>query len=117
VCFRYFNAGADNWVTRKDHNPETHLIPLVLMTALGKREYVSIFGTDYPARRNLYSGLYSRHRLGRCSYIGSEISVAGWRRSDFNLENGNGFSVKQVIDTAKTITGRILRWWRAIADR
>jgi len=46
--FRYFNAGADRGLLGEDHNPETHLIPLVLMTALGKREYVSIFGTDYP---------------------------------------------------------------------
>ncbi len=63
VRFRYFNAaGADpEGNLGEDHNPETHLIPLVLQTALGKRESISIFGTDYPTdRRYLRSRLHSR---------------------------------------------------------
>jgi len=87
------------------------------MTALGKREYVSIFGTDTRRQTELVFGIIFTSQTCRCSYIGSEILLQGGDAAIFNLGNGNGFSVKQVIDTAKTITGGILRWWRAIADR
>lgn len=109
VRFRYFNAaGADpSGLLGEDHNPETHLIPLVLQTALGKRESVSIFGTDYDTpdgtciRDYIHvSDLADAHVLG-LEYLFKESPSAV-----FNLGNGNGFSVKEVIDSAKRITGK-----------
>ncbi|HEY9778761.1 MAG TPA: UDP-glucose 4-epimerase GalE, partial [Leptolyngbyaceae cyanobacterium] len=109
VCFRYFNAaGADpTGLLGEDHNPETHLIPLVLMAAMGKRESVSIFGTDYPTPDGTCIRDYIHVTdLADAHILGVEYLLQGGDSTFFNLGNGNGFSVKQVIDTAKTVTGR-----------
>ena len=112
VCFRYFNAaGADpTGLLGEDHNPETHLIPLVLMAAMGKRESVSIFGTDYPTPDGTCIRDYIHVTdLADAHILGAEYLLQGGDSSFFNLGNGNGFSVKQVIDTAKTVTGRDIK--------
>lgn len=109
VCFRYFNAaGADpTGILGEDHNPETHLIPLVLMAALGKRESVSIFGTDYPTPDGTCIRDYIHvSDLADAHVLGLEYLLQGGDTAVFNLGNGNGFSVREVIDTAKTVTGR-----------
>lgn len=109
VCFRYFNAaGADpSGLLGEDHNPETHLIPLVLMAALGKRESVSIFGTDYPTPDGTCIRDYIHVTdLADAHILGVEYLLKGGDSTVFNLGNGNGFSVKQVIDTAKKISGK-----------
>lgn len=109
VCFRYFNAaGADpNGLLGEDHNPETHLIPLVLQTALGQRESVSIYGTDYPTADGTCIRDYIHVTdLADAHILGLEYLIQGGDTTVFNLGNGNGFSVKQVIDTAKTVTGK-----------
>ncbi|MEB3210981.1 MAG: UDP-glucose 4-epimerase GalE [Leptolyngbyaceae bacterium] len=109
VCFRYFNAaGADpDGKTGEDHDPETHLIPLVLQAAMGIRKSISIFGTDYPTpdgtcvRDYIHvSDLADAHVLG-LSYL-----LEGGDSNVFNLGNGNGFSVREVIETARQVTGR-----------
>lgn len=109
VIFRYFNAaGADpDGLLGEDHNPETHLIPLVLLTALGQRESINVFGTDYPTpdgsciRDYIHvSDLADAHVLGIKYLLNSGDSQI------FNLGNGNGFSVKEVIETARTVTGQ-----------
>lgn len=108
VCFRYFNAaGADpNGRLGEDHNPETHLIPLVLLTALGKRESVSIFGTDYPTPDGTCIRDYIHVTdLAQAHVLGLEYLMKGGETAVFNLGNGNGFSVKEVIETARQITG------------
>ncbi len=109
VCFRYFNAaGADpEGRLGEDHNPETHLIPLVLMAALGKRPSVSIFGLDYPTPDGTCIRDYIHvSDLATAHVLGLNYLLKGGDSDVFNLGNGNGFSVKQVIDTARQVTGR-----------
>ena len=109
VRFRYFNAaGADpEGRLGEDHNPETHIIPLVLLTALGKRESVSIFGTDYPTPDGTCIRDYIHVTdLAQAHVLGLEYLLKGGETTVFNLGNGNGFSVKEVIETARQVTGR-----------
>jgi UDP-glucose 4-epimerase len=112
VRFRYFNAaGADpTGILGEDHNPETHLIPLVLQTALGKRESVSIFGTDYPTPDGTCIRDYIHvSDLADAHVLGLEYLLRGQDSAVFNLGNGNGFSVREVIDTAIKITGKQIK--------
>ncbi|MGB3311961.1 MAG: UDP-glucose 4-epimerase GalE [Nodosilinea sp.] len=111
VRFRYFNAaGADpNGLLGEDHNPETHLIPLVLQTALGKRESISVFGTDYPTP----DGTCVRDYIHVCDLadahiLGLEYLLKGGESNVFNLGNGSGFSVREVIDAAARVTGKTI---------
>lgn len=109
VCFRYFNAaGADpTGLLGEDHAPETHIIPLVLMTALGQQESVSILGTDYPTPDGTCIRDYIHvSDLAIAHVLGLEYLLQGGDSEIFNLGNGNGFSVRQVIETAKEVTGR-----------
>jgi UDP-glucose 4-epimerase len=107
VALRYFNACGASENCGEDHNPETHLIPLVLFAAQGRRESISIFGDDYPtpdgtALRDYIhiSDLSQAHVLAL-----KHLGIGG--NSEFiNLGNGQGFSVKEVIETAKKITGK-----------
>jgi UDP-glucose 4-epimerase len=108
VSLRYFNAcGAhESGEIGEDHNPETHLIPLILQVPLGKRPHISVFGEDYPTpdgtciRDYLHvSDLADAHLLAvKHLRVGGDSSV-------YNLGNGKGFSVKEVIDTARKVTG------------
>lgn len=112
VRFRYFNAaGADpNGNLGEDHNPETHLIPLVLQTALGKRESISIFGTDYPTSDGTCVRDYIHvSDLADAHVLGLEYLLKGGDSTFFNLGNGNGFSVKEVIETAREVTGKDIK--------
>lgn len=112
VRFRYFNAaGADpNGRLGEDHNPETHLIPLVLQTALGKRESISVFGTDYPTPDGTCIRDYIHvSDLADAHVLGLEYLLKGGESEVFNLGNGNGFSVKEVIETAKQVTGKDIK--------
>ncbi|BAZ70323.1 UDP-glucose 4-epimerase [Fischerella sp. NIES-4106] len=112
VIFRYFNAaGADpSGKLGEDHNPETHLIPLVLQTALGKRESISVFGTDYPTADGTCIRDYIHVTdLANAHVLGLEYLLTGGESEVFNLGNGSGFSVKEVIEAAKSITGRDLK--------
>ncbi|ESA32848.1 udp-galactose 4-epimerase [Leptolyngbya sp. Heron Island J] len=107
VCFRYFNAaGADpDGQLGEDHTPETHLIPLVLQTALGSRESISIFGTDYPTADGTCIRDYIHVMdLAQAHILGIKHLLQGGQSEAFNLGNGNGFSVRQVIETAKQVT-------------
>jgi UDP-glucose 4-epimerase len=112
VSFRYFNAaGAEpNGLLGEDHSPETHLIPLVLLTALGKRESVSIFGTDYPTKDGTCIRDYIHVMdLAQAHVLGLEYLLQGGESQAFNLGNGNGFSVREVIETAKLVAGREIK--------
>jgi UDP-glucose 4-epimerase len=112
VVFRFFNAAGANpeGLIGEDHHPETHLIPLVLLTALGKRDSISIWGTDYPTpdgtclRDYIHVG-----DLANAHILGVEYLLQGGKSEAFNLGNGNGFSVRQVIDTARLVTGREIK--------
>ncbi|MDY6936085.1 MAG: UDP-glucose 4-epimerase GalE [Cyanobacteriota bacterium] len=112
VIFRYFNAaGADpEGLLGEDHNPETHLIPLVLQTALGKRESISIFGTDYPTPDGTCVRDYIHVTdLATAHLQGLEYLLDGGKSEIFNLGNGSGFSVKETIEAARKITGREIK--------
>jgi UDP-glucose 4-epimerase len=112
VAFRYFNAaGADpQGRLGEDHNPETHLIPLVLFTALGKQESVSILGTDYDTPDGTCIRDYIHVTDLAVAHVqGLEYLMKGGQSDRFNLGNGNGFSVREVIETARTVTGREIK--------
>ena len=112
VIFRYFNAaGADpSGELGEDHNPETHLIPLVLLAALGKRESVSIFGTDYPTPDGTCIRDYIHVvDLADAHLLGLEQLLRGGNSEIFNLGNGSGFSVRQVIETARQVSGKTIK--------
>ncbi|NBD15060.1 MAG: UDP-glucose 4-epimerase GalE [Cyanobacteria bacterium] len=107
VIFRYFNAaGADPYgQAGEDHNPETHLIPLILLAALGKRDAIKIFGTDYPTRDGTCIRDYIHVTdLAQAHVLGLEYLLAGGASEIFNLGNGNGFTVREMIATAKAVT-------------
>ncbi|GAB4144823.1 MAG: UDP-glucose 4-epimerase GalE [Cyanobacteria bacterium J069] len=109
VIFRYFNAaGADpGGRLGEDHNPETHLIPLILQTALGLREAIQVFGTDYPTPDGTCIRDYIHVTdLAAAHVLGLEYLLKGGDSSIFNLGNGSGFSVNEVIEAARRITGR-----------
>ncbi|MEH1788575.1 UDP-glucose 4-epimerase GalE [Nostoc sp.] len=108
VRFRYFNAAGANpsGLLGEDHNPETHLIPLVLMTALGKRESISIFGTDYPTPDGTCIRDYIHvNDLADAHILGLEYLLKGSDSEVFNLGNGSGFSVREVIAAVEEVTG------------
>lgn len=112
VSFRYFNAaGADpSGGLGEDHTPETHLIPLTLFAALGKRDAISVFGTDYPTPDGTCIRDYIHvSDLATAHILGLEYLLSGQPSAVFNLGNGNGFSVQQVIDTAQQVTGRTIK--------
>ena len=112
VCFRYFNAaGADpDGLLGEDHSPETHLIPLVLLTALGERESISVFGTDYPTDDGTCVRDYIHVAdLARAHVIGLKYLLQGNKSQIFNLGNGRGFSVREVIEAAREVTQREIK--------
>ena len=109
VCLRYFNAaGADpEGKLGERHDPETHLIPLVLQVASGRRPSISIFGNDY----NTSDGTCIRdyihiHDLCSAHWLALLSLMNGADSQSYNLGNGNGFSVKEVIDIVEQVTGR-----------
>lgn len=109
VRFRYFNAaGADpQGRLGEDHFPETHILPLVLLTAMGKRESISIFGTDYDTPDGTCIRDYIHVTdLAQAHVLGLEYLLKGGSTEVFNLGNGQGFSIKEVIEAARVVTGR-----------
>ena len=109
VAFRYFNAsGADpSGNLGEDHDPETHLIPLALLTALGKRKSLYIFGTDYDTPDGTAVRDYIHvNDLADAHVLGLKYLLDGGESQVFNLGNGNGFSVREVIETARKVTGK-----------
>jgi UDP-glucose 4-epimerase len=106
ISLRYFNVAGASGDLGEDHEPETHLIPLVLRAASGRREHVSVFGTDYPTEDGTAVRDYIHvEDLGRAHLLALDAIEPG-RHVIYNLGNGLGFSVKQVIDAARRVTGR-----------
>jgi UDP-glucose 4-epimerase len=108
ACLRYFNAAGATPARGEDHDPELHLIPLVLQVALGKREKVMIFGEDYPTRDGTCVRDYI-HVIDLAQAHILALRALDRGSSFYNLGNGEGFTVKEVIDTAREITGRAIR--------
>jgi len=108
VSLRYFNAaGADPaGEIGEDHSPETHLIPLVLQAALGIREKITVFGIDYPTPDGTCVRDYIHvSDLAQAHILALEALVSGERGGAYNLGNGTGFSVREVIDVAREVCG------------
>lgn len=107
VVLRYFNAAGSNIDVGigEDHNPESHLIPLVMKTALGQREAIGIFGDDYPTADGTCVRDYIHVRdLVQAHLLALEHLDKGGKSDTFNLGNGTGYSVKEIIDSSRKIT-------------
>jgi UDP-glucose 4-epimerase len=105
ASLRYFNAAGAAGTQGEDHQPESHLIPLILQVALGKREHIAIYGTDYPTP----DGTCVRDYVHVSDLASAHLLVLeALRRNDkliFNLGNGRGFSVREVIEVVRQVTG------------
>ena len=106
ACLRYFNAAGahPSFPIGEDHDPETHLIPIVLAAALGKREAVEIFGDDYPTPDGTCVRDYI-HVVDLADAHVRALDVLNTRSCRYNLGNGLGYSVRGVIETARKVTG------------
>ena len=108
VALRYFNAcGAHpSGTIGEAHNPETHLIPLVLQVPAGRREKILIFGDDYPTKDGTCVRDYVHvSDLAQAHILALDSLLAGGESDVFNLGNGVGFTVREVIETARQVTG------------
>jgi UDP-glucose 4-epimerase len=109
IALRYFNAaGADpDGELGEDHRPEEHLIPLVLFTAMGKRDAIAVFGTDYDTPDGTCIRDYI-HVMDLCEahYLALQRLRAGSPSTVYNLGNGQGYSVLEVIRTAEQVVGK-----------
>lgn len=109
VCLRYFNAaGADpDGELGERHDPETHLIPLVLQAASGRRPAISVFGRDYDTPDGTCIRDYIHiNDLCEAHWLALQSLAQGQGSQRYNLGNGCGFSVQQVIDAARRVTGQ-----------
>ncbi|MEU8462482.1 UDP-glucose 4-epimerase GalE [Streptomyces sp. NPDC029003] len=106
VSLRYFNVAGAHGEFGERHDPETHLIPLVLQVALGERESIAVFGDDYPTP----DGTCVRDYIHVADLAEAHLSAlrvaAPGEHLICNLGNGNGFTVREVIETARKVTGR-----------
>jgi UDP-glucose 4-epimerase len=106
ICLRYFNAAGASVRSGEDHDPETHLVPLVLAVAAGRRDAVEIYGTDYETR----DGTCIRDYVHVVDLARAHLLALGalgkGRRGAFNLGNGSGYSVREVVEAARRVTGR-----------
>ena len=106
ACLRYFNACGATETRGEDHDPETHLIPLVLEVAQGKRKKIIIFGDDYDTPDGTCVRDYIHVvDLAEAHILAMKTLLNGGSSMKYNLGNGRGFSVKEVIDTARAVTG------------
>ncbi|UUZ91536.1 UDP-glucose 4-epimerase GalE [Paenibacillus sp. P25] len=111
VSLRYFNAAGAHESGRigEDHSPETHLVPLVLQVALGKRAHISVFGDDYATPDGTCIRDYIHVTdLADAHILAIEKLRAGGESGIYNLGNGKGFSVKEVIEIARKVTGHAI---------
>jgi len=107
AALRYFNAAgaAPDAAIGEDHDPETHLVPIVLQVALGQRDGVKIFGSDYPTRDGTCIRDYIHVYDLAQAHILAMGAIRPGRGRVYNLGNGNGYSVREVIETARRVTG------------
>ncbi len=105
-AFRYFNAAGATVKNKEKHEPETHLIPLIMQAARGEREAISVFGNDYDTP----DGTCVRDYVHVSDIVGAHLLslkyLDKYPAKVFNLGNGNGYSVKEVIDMVKKVSGK-----------
>jgi UDP-glucose 4-epimerase len=106
ASLRYFNVAGARGDLGEDHDPETHLIPLVLRAAAGASDHVKVFGTDYPTRDGTAVRDYIHvEDLGVAHAMALEAVEPG-RHAIYNLGTGHGYSVREVVEAARRVTGR-----------
>jgi UDP-glucose 4-epimerase len=107
ISIRYFNAAGATERCGEAHNPETHLIPLVLQAAAGRRDAICVYGNDYPTPDGTCIRDYIHVQdLAEAHLLALKYLEGGGAPDVFNLGNGRGFSVLEVIDTARRVTGK-----------
>ena len=109
VVLRYFNAsGSDkDGIIGESHIPETHLIPLILQAASGKRDSIKIFGDDYSTKDGTcIRDFVHVYDLAKAHILGMEKMLKENKSLNYNLGSGEGFSVKEVIEKVKEVTGK-----------
>jgi UDP-glucose 4-epimerase len=107
AALRYFNACGATPTRGEDHTPESHIIPIVLQVALGQREKVTIFGDDYPTPDGTCVRDYIHIiDLAQAHILAMRALDQGSRK--YNLGNGRGYSIKELIETAEAVTGRAI---------
>ena len=104
-CLRYFNAAGAAGEQGEDHHPESHLIPIALQVALGERKELAIFGTDYPTLDGTCVRDYVHVSDLAAAHLLVLEALKEKERLIYNLGNGRGFSVREVIDTVRKVTG------------
>lgn len=112
TVLRYFNAAGAHISgdIGEDHSPETHLIPIILQVALGKREAISIYGNDYPTEDGTCIRDYIHVTdLADAHILAVKRLIDGGNSATYNLGNGKGFSVKEVIEMTRKVTGRDIK--------
>jgi UDP-glucose 4-epimerase len=111
IALRYFNAAGDSdgGIIGESHDPEPHLIPLVLYTALGKKENIKVYGDDYPTK----DGTCIRDYIHVNDLADAHIKALDYLEKNkstvINLGTGNGYSVKEIVDAARKITGKEIK--------
>lgn len=111
VSLRYFNAAGahESGAIGEDHSPETHLVPIILQVALGQRPHISIFGDDYATPDGTCIRDYIHVTdLADAHILAVEKLRAGGESGVYNLGNGKGFSVKEVVEIARRVTGHAI---------
>lgn len=110
VALRYFNACGASGRHGEDHDPETHLIPLVLQTAQGRREAIHVFGADYPTPDGTAVRDYIHIAdLSQAHVLALDYLRRGGASEFINLGNGSGYSVREVIETARRVTNKEIK--------
>ena len=107
ICLRYFNAAGAGYGIGEDHNPETHLIPLVLKVALGKNKKIQIFGTDYPTKDGTCIRDYIHVLdLADAHILALQRLLKTKKSEQYNLGSEQGYSVREIIEIAREITNK-----------
>lgn len=109
VALRYFNAAGATIACGEDHRPESHLIPIVLQAALGRRDAVTVFGTDYPTRDGTCVRDYVHVSDLADAHVRALDAMARGFSGSLNLGSESGFTVREVIDATARVTGRSVR--------
>jgi UDP-glucose 4-epimerase len=105
ASLRYFNAAGAMPGRGESHDPESHLIPLVLKVALGQREHIAIYGTDYATPDGTCIRDYVHVLDLATAHVAALDALSNNDQLIYNLGNGRGFSVRQVVEVARTVTG------------
>ena len=109
IILRYFNVAGAHPSSKigEDHHPESHLIPIIIQAAMGKRDYIGIYGDDYPTPDGTCIRDYIHVTdLANAHILALNKLMSGSESDIFNLGNGSGFSVKQVIEATEKVAGR-----------